>query len=141
MIYFSNCIGLLLKRTPEIIYLQKYSVNSSIRVNFDSVIDPPSQESSKYFLFNFNYNVLLGTKYAVLQFESSLFFFFLHFADNVGVYTGGRAGGVVLVSCDLMWSLQHLHQEGIDGCVSDQLEEEQMLQTLEANGAQGGQAE
>ena len=82
---------------------------------------------------------MLGTKYAVLQFESSLFFLIrVHITDNVGVYTGGRGG---LVSCDLMWSLQHLHQEGVDRCVPDQLEEEQMLQTLEADGAQGGQAE
>lgn len=56
----------------------------------------------------------------------------------MGVYTGGRGG---LVSCDLMRSLQHLHQEGVDRRVPDQLEEEQMLQTLEADGAQGGQAE
>ncbi len=45
------------------------------------------------------------------------------------------------MSCDLMRSLQHLHQERVDGRVPDQLEEEQMLQTLEADGAQGGQAE
>lgn len=49
--------------------------------------------------FNLNYNVLLGTKYAVLQFESSIFCLLLHFTDNVGVYTGGR-GGVTGV----MWS-------------------------------------
>lgn len=45
------------------------------------------------------------------------------------------------MSCDLVRSLQHLHQEGVDRRVPDQLEEKQMLQTLEANGAQGGQAE
>ena len=45
------------------------------------------------------------------------------------------------MSCDLMRRLQHLHQEGVDRRVPDQLEEEQMLQTLEADGAQGGQAE
>lgn len=45
------------------------------------------------------------------------------------------------MSCNLMRRLQHLHQKGVDGCVPDQLEEEQMLQTLKANGAQGGQAE
>lgn len=59
--------------------------------------------------------------------------FYLHFAQNAGVYTKGRGK---LPSCDLMWSLQHLHQEGVDRCVSNQLEEEQMLQTLEADGAQ-----
>lgn len=51
---------------------------------------------------------------------------------------GGRGG---LVSCDLMWRLQHLHQESVDGRVTDQLEEEQMLQALETDGAQGGQPE
>lgn len=45
------------------------------------------------------------------------------------------------MSCDLMRSLQHLHQEGVDGRIPDQLEEEQMLKTLEADGAQGRQAE
>lgn len=47
----------------------------------------------------------------------------------------------MLVSCDLMRSLQHLHEESVDGRVADQLEEEQVLQTLEADGAQGGQAQ
>ena len=45
------------------------------------------------------------------------------------------------MSCDLMRRLQHLHQEGVDGRVPDQLEEKQMLQALEADGAEGGQAE
>jgi len=36
--------------------------------------------------------------------------------------------------------LQHLHQECVDGRVSDQLEEEEVFKALEANGAQGGQA-
>ena len=45
------------------------------------------------------------------------------------------------MSCDLMWCLQHLHQESVDRRVANQLEEEQMLQALEADGAQGGQAE
>lgn len=48
-------------------------------------------------------------------------------------YIQGGGGG--LVSCDLMRSLQHLHQEGVDRRVPNQLEEEQMLQTLEADGA------
>lgn len=63
----------------------------------------------------------------------------LHLADGAGVYTGGK--GAVLVSCDLMRRLQHLHQEGVDGRVADELEEEEMLQTLEADGAQSGQAQ
>lgn len=52
-----------------------------------------------------------------------------------------RGKGAVLVSCDLMRRLQHLHQEGVDGRVADELEKEQMLQTFEADGAQGGQAQ
>lgn len=52
-----------------------------------------------------------------------------------------RGKGAVLVSCDLMRRLQHLHQEGVDGRVPDELEKEQMLQTFEADGAQGGQAQ
>lgn len=63
----------------------------------------------------------------------------LHLADGAGVCTGGK--GAVLVSCDLMRRLQHLHQEGVDGRVADELEEEEMLQTLEADGAQSGQAQ
>lgn len=63
----------------------------------------------------------------------------LHLADGAGVYTGGK--GAVLVSCDLMRRLQHLHQEGVDGRVADELEEEEMLQALEADGAQSGQAQ
>lgn len=38
--------------------------------------------------------------------------------------------------CHLMRGLQHLHEEGVDGRVADQLEEEQVLQALEADGAQ-----
>lgn len=45
------------------------------------------------------------------------------------------------MSCDLMWSLQHLHKKGVNRCVPYELEEEQMLQTLEADRAQGGKAE
>lgn len=47
----------------------------------------------------------------------------------------------MLLSCDLMRRLQHLHQEGVDGRVADELEKEQVLQTFEADGAQGGQAQ
>lgn len=39
-----------------------------------------------------------------------------------------------------MWGLQHLHKEGVNGCVSDELEKEQVLQALEPDGAQCGQA-
>lgn len=47
------------------------------------------------------------------------------------------AGGLGhLVGC-----LQHLHEEGVNGRVPDELEEEQVLQALEANGAQGRQAQ
>lgn len=35
-----------------------------------------------------------------------------------------------------MWCLQHLHEEGVDGRIADELEEEKVLQTLETNGAQ-----
>lgn len=38
--------------------------------------------------------------------------------------------------CHLMRGLQHLHEEGVDGRVTDQLEEEQVLEALEADGAQ-----
>lgn len=36
-----------------------------------------------------------------------------------------------------MGSLEHLHEEGINGGVADELEEEQVFQTLEADGAEG----
>lgn len=35
-----------------------------------------------------------------------------------------------------MRGLQHLHEEGVDGRVANQLEEEQVLEALEADGAQ-----
>lgn len=41
----------------------------------------------------------------------------------------------------LVWRFQHLHQEGVDGGVSDQLEEEEVLQALQADRPQGGQAQ
>lgn len=66
--------------------------------------------------------------------------FFSSFLQTWQGYVQGK-GAALLVSCDLMRRLQHLHEEGVDGRVSDQLEEEQMLQTLEADGSQGGQAE
>lgn len=39
--------------------------------------------------------------------------------------------------CHLVRGLEHLHQEGVDGRVPDQLEEEEVLQALQADGAQG----
>lgn len=48
---------------------------------------------------------------------------------------GGRGLG------GLMWGLQHLHEEGVDGRVPDELEEEQVLQALEPDGTQCRQAE
>lgn len=50
-----------------------------------------------FFKFSCNYKVRLSTKYAVLQFESSLFFFI--FADMAGVCT--REGGGI---AGVMWS-------------------------------------
>lgn len=78
------------------IYKKRYQLTILLEFIL-TALDPPSQDStlpttSKYFKKCLNYNVLLGTKYAVLQFESSLFIFCLHIADNVGVYTGGRGG-------------------------------------------------
>lgn len=71
---------------------------------------------------------------------NQVFFYSIFISLTMWEYIqGGRGGG--LVSCDLMWSLKHLHQEGVDRRIPDQLEEEQMLQALEADGAQGGQAE
>lgn len=53
---------------------------------------------------------------------------------GVGVGLGGGvAGGGGL--CHLMRCFQHLHEEGVDGRVADELEKKQVLQTLEANGA------
>ncbi|TNN57127.1 hypothetical protein EYF80_032712 [Liparis tanakae] len=42
---------------------------------------------------------------------------------------------------ELVGGLQHLHQEGVNGRVSDELEEEQVLQALQTNGAQRRQPE
>lgn len=127
------------------IYLQRLSVNSSIRIYFrqwaqSSVSRVPTTSTCFFFplKFSFNYNVWLSTKYAVLQFESSIFF--SSFLQTWQGYVQGK-GAALLVSCDLMRRLQHLHEESVDGCVPNQFEEEQMLQTLEADGPQGGQAE
>lgn len=40
-----------------------------------------------------------------------------------------------------MGGFQHLHEEGVDGRVPDEFEEEEVFQALEADGAQGRQAE
>ncbi len=53
----------------------------------------------------------------------------------------GYLHAVRLVSCDLMWRFQHLHEESVYRCVSDEFEEEQMLQALQSYGAQSGQTE
>lgn len=37
---------------------------------------------------------------------------------------------------ELVRGLQHLHQEGVNGCVPNQFEEEQVLQAFQADGAQ-----
>ena len=37
---------------------------------------------------------------------------------------------------ELVRGLQHLHQEGVNGRVTNQFEEEQVLQALQTNGAQ-----
>lgn len=37
---------------------------------------------------------------------------------------------------ELVRRFKHLHQEGVDGRVADQFEEEQVLQALQADGAQ-----
>ena len=52
----------------------------------------------------------------------------------------GGAGGTSGLS-HLVRGLQHLHEEGVDGRVPDELEEEEVLQALEADGAKGGQAQ
>ena len=49
--------------------------------------------------------------------------------------------GAGLVSCDLVGRFQHLHEEGVYGRVSDQLEEEEVLQTLQTDGAQRWEAQ
>lgn len=44
-------------------------------------------------------------------------------------------------SGDLQRGLQHLHEEGVNGRVPDELEEEKVLQALQADGAQGWEAQ
>lgn len=41
----------------------------------------------------------------------------------------------------LMWSLQHLHKEGVNRGITNQFKKEQVLQTLQANGSQRWQSE
>ena len=53
----------------------------------------------------------------------------------------GRGGPGTAGLSHLVRGLQHLHEEGVDGRVPDELEEEEVLQALEANGAQSGQAQ
>jgi len=63
---------------------------------------------------------------------------------------GGCGGGVggpgfgqsrARPSSDLQGCLQHLHEEGVDGSVPNQLEEEEVLQALQPNGPQRRQAQ
>lgn len=44
-------------------------------------------------------------------------------------------------SRQLVGGFQHLHQEGVYGSVSDELEEEEVLQTFQTDGSQGRKAE
>lgn len=44
-------------------------------------------------------------------------------------------------SSDLQGRLQHLHEEGVNGGVADQLEEEEVLQALQPDGPQRWQAQ
>ena len=54
-----------------------------------------------------------------------------------GEREGGRGvGRGSLLLCHLMRSFEHLHEEGVDGRVTNQLEKEQVLQTLEPDGPQ-----
>lgn len=39
-----------------------------------------------------------------------------------------------------MGSFKHFHEESVNRCVTDQLEEEEMLQALQANGSQRWQS-
>lgn len=66
---------------------------------------------------------------------------------RVGVHTHLPRGHPGWEGCgwwgsgDLQRGLQHLHEEGVDGRVPDELEEEEMLQALQADGAQGREAQ
>ena len=44
-------------------------------------------------------------------------------------------------SGDLQWGLQHLHEEGVNGGVPNELEEEEVLQAFQADGAQSRKAQ
>lgn len=46
-----------------------------------------------------------------------------------------------LVESRIWGALQHLHEEGVDGSVADQLVEEQVLQTLETDGTESGETQ
>lgn len=48
---------------------------------------------------------------------------------------GGRGGPGPAGLSHLVRGFQHLHEEGVDGRVPDELEEEEVLQALEADGA------
>lgn len=41
----------------------------------------------------------------------------------------------------LMRSFKHFHEESVDGCVTNELEEEEMLQALQADGSKRRQPE
>lgn len=47
----------------------------------------------------------------------------------------------LLVESRVWGALKHLHEEGVDGSVADQLVEEQVLQTLETDGAESGETQ
>ena len=53
---------------------------------------------------------------------------------------GGREGRAAGLS-HLVWSFQHLHEEGVDGRVPDEFEEKKVFQALEADGAQSRKAQ
>lgn len=48
---------------------------------------------------------------------------------------GGQRSG------ELVGGFEHLHEEGVDGGVPDELEEEEVLEAFEADGTQGREAE
>lgn len=61
----------------------------------------------------------------------------MHICGGPSIQTRRVGGGLG----HLVGRLQHLHEEGVYGRVPDELEEEQVLQALEADGAQGRQAQ
>ena len=54
---------------------------------------------------------------------------------------GGRGGPGPAGLSHLVRGLQHLHEEGVDGRVPDELEEEEVLQALQADRTQGWEAQ